>query len=74
MQDVSVQSLFHKVLAQGLGIIPDGISVIAISRDGPPPQYAGVCANNKCHLVGWDEVRFTMKESKKILLMGGKKE
>lgn len=73
VQDVSVQSLFHKVLAQGIDIIPKGINIIAISRDNLPPQYAGMCANNKCHLIEWNDIRFNMKESKEILLKGVKK-
>jgi len=70
---VPVQSLFHKVLPQVIDIIPNGINIIAISRDNPPPQYAGMCANNKCHLIEWNDIRFTMKESKEILLKGVKK-
>ncbi|TVM00743.1 MAG: hypothetical protein CV080_06505 [Candidatus Kuenenia stuttgartiensis] len=73
IQDAPVNSLFHKTLTSSLDIIPDGISIIAVSRNDPPPHYASISANNKSHLIGREEVRFTMKESKEILLVGAKK-
>lgn len=67
VQDVSVNSLFHKALTLGLDIIPDNINMIAISRDEPPSHYARICVNNECCHIGRDEVGFTMEESKEIL-------
>lgn len=72
-QDVSESLAFHEMVAQGLDVIPEGVRVMVLSRNGPPPQFARLQANNKMSLLGWKEIQFTVRETKEILRTKGKK-
>jgi ATP/maltotriose-dependent transcriptional regulator MalT/DNA-binding SARP family transcriptional activator len=65
-QQIPPESLFHEVIREGLSIIPEKINIIVISRESPPPQLVRLQANSKMCFLGWDEIRFTLDESKKI--------
>ena len=68
-QDVPANSVFHEMLVQGLDIIPEGVHVVAISRMEPPSQLARLCANNRCHHIGWSEIKFDLEEFKEVIRM-----
>ncbi len=68
-QNVHPDSQFHNVLCEGLSIIPEGIHAVLISRRDPPQAFSRLRANNKIGLIGWEDVRFTMEESRKIVSM-----
>lgn len=62
-QDVPDGSGFHEMMAHALEVAPEGIQIIVLSRNAPPPQLARLQANNRMTLLGWDEVRFTRDET-----------
>lgn len=64
--DVPANSLFHAVIVHGLDIIPEGIHVIIVSRNELHPAFARLYANNKISAIGWDEIRFTVTETRDI--------
>ena len=66
-QDVPDGSGFHEMMANALESIPGGRQVIIISRSEPPPQLSRFLANNRLHLLTWDDVRFTLPESREFL-------
>ena len=66
-QDVPVGSDFHEMLVCGLEVIPAGITVIIVSRNDPPRQFARLRANNRIDFIGWDEIRFSPVESREVL-------
>jgi len=66
-QDAPLTSGFHDMMAHGLDTIPEGITVIILSRTSPPPQLARLQANNRLHTFGLEEVRFTREESLGLL-------
>ncbi|MBI5606501.1 MAG: hypothetical protein HY879_24475 [Deltaproteobacteria bacterium] len=66
-QEVPIDSRFQAMMAQGLEIIPPGINVLVLSRREPPPALARLRANEKMHLIGWDELRLTAAESRGIV-------
>jgi LuxR family transcriptional regulator, maltose regulon positive regulatory protein len=66
-QEVPAESEFHQILAQALDVIPPGINVAIISRHGPPPRFARLRANNRLNVIGWDDVRFTLDETKELI-------
>ena len=66
-QDVPQGSDFHDMLVQGLDVVPEGINVIIMSRNDPPPQFARLRANSKISFIGWDELRLTMEESRDVV-------
>ncbi len=66
-QQVSESSVLHRLLASGLEMVPREVKVIIISRYQPPAQYARLRANNLMSLLGWDEIRFTLEETRKLV-------
>ncbi len=70
-QDVPENSMFHDMIVHGLDAIPEGITIIMVSRKEPPPPFARLRANNKMDYVGWDEIRFTLDESREIVRIHG---
>jgi len=66
-QDVPLTSGFHDMIVHGLDAIPDGITLVILSRTPPPPKLARLQANNRLHAIGWEDVRFTREESLGLL-------
>jgi LuxR family maltose regulon positive regulatory protein len=66
-QEVPSESPFHEIILNGLSRIPEGVNVILVSRNEPPPFYARLQANRQMGLIGWNELRFTQKESRSII-------
>ncbi len=62
-QTVPAESLFHEVINQGISTIPDGIQVIVISRQDPPPALSRLRANGLMKMLGWDDLRLTLEET-----------
>lgn len=65
--EVSDQSTFHDVMAVGLSCVPEGFTVIVISRNAPPQNLARLRANDVIGLITWDEIRLTREESSAIV-------
>lgn len=61
-QEIPSSSPVHDLLLKGLEVIPDGITMIMISRSEPPAQFTRLKANKKMGLIGWNAVRFTLGE------------
>lgn len=53
--------------AQALEVVPEGINVIIISRAEPPAQLSRLRAGRKMRVIGWDDIRFTVEETKGML-------
>ena len=73
-QEVPVESPFHEVIRHGLSNIPEGINVILISRSEPPPVLIHMQANNLMEVIGWQDLRLTLKESDDIIKLQAKQE
>jgi DNA-binding SARP family transcriptional activator len=70
-QDAPIDSGFHEMLVHGLDAVPEGITILVLSRIDPPPPLARLQANNKLHLIGWDDIRFTREEAEELLKAQG---
>lgn len=66
-QDVHPEAELHEIIASGLSLLPQGIKVIILSRNEPPPSFARHRASRSIRFIGWDDVRFTFEESKAII-------
>ncbi len=73
-QEVPIESPFHEVIRHGLSNIPKGIHVILISRSGPPPVLIHLQANNLMEMIGWQDLRLTLKESNDIVKLQARHE
>lgn len=72
-QDVPVRSAFHEMIVHGLEVIPEGLRVLVLSRNEPPPPLARLCANNRISFLGWNDIRLTLEESREIVRIKGEK-
>jgi LuxR family maltose regulon positive regulatory protein len=58
---------FREMMGNALETVPEGITVLILSRVEPPAQLARLRANNKMALLGWNELRFTLEECRAFL-------
>ena len=65
-QDVSPSSPLHELIMEGLSVIPDGISVIILSRNEPPPLFTRHDATKQFDFLGWNDLRFSFDEAKEF--------
>ena len=65
-QDFDQPADFHNLIANGLELTPQGITVIVLSKSGPPPAFARLQANNRVGFIGWDDIRFTQEETAQL--------
>jgi len=66
-QEMRVQSEGRAAFAQGLEEIPDGITLIVVSRTDPPPEFARLVANRRIARIDEAELRCTAEEAEAIL-------
>ena len=66
-QNIPIDSRFHETLSQGLSDIPEGINVIFMSRKRPPPPFSRMFVHDKAQMIGWDTIRFTLREAKELI-------
>jgi LuxR family maltose regulon positive regulatory protein len=65
-QKVPAESAFHTIVRDGISLLPPGISVILISRGGPPPPFARLRASRSLEVIGWKELRLSPRETEGI--------
>ncbi|MEA3385269.1 MAG: BTAD domain-containing putative transcriptional regulator [Thermodesulfobacteriota bacterium] len=66
-QELPASSPFHKIFHKGLSKIPEGLTVILISRTYPPQVLVRLLANNQMTLLGWNQLCLTSEESEGII-------
>jgi len=72
-QEVPDGSPFHAILCEGLALVPSGIKIILISRKDPPRAFVRLRANSLMKTIGWDELKFTLDESNRMVRLRGHK-
>ncbi len=72
-QEVPEGLPFHEVLREGLSQVPDGINIILISRRDPPDAFVRLRANRLMDIIGWNELKFTLDETKGMIRFLGHK-
>lgn len=68
---------FHQVMADALAVVPEGIAVFIMSRQGLSGPFAQFRANRTVTEIGWDDLRLTDDEALGIAALetrGGGKE
>ena len=69
-QDVPAGSRFHEIMVEALTSIPDGVTVILISRSEPGPAFARLRTLNAMSFIGWQDLKFSLDEARKLSLAG----
>lgn len=72
-QEAPDDSLFHEVLHNGLDVTPEGVNVIVISRNEPPPVFERMRANRLMSIVSWEDLRLNLNEFRGIIRHKGQK-
>jgi len=70
-QEISPDAPLHRALLAGLSRIPEGLAVIIMSRNGPPTKFSRLRANRQMAILGWNELRLTEDECRKICHLNG---
>ncbi|MBU0966303.1 MAG: hypothetical protein KKA54_07980 [Proteobacteria bacterium] len=70
-QEISPYAPLHRALLAGLSRIPEGLSVIIISRNGPPTKFSRLRVNRQMALLGWEQLRLSESECRKICELHG---
>jgi ATP/maltotriose-dependent transcriptional regulator MalT/DNA-binding SARP family transcriptional activator len=65
-QDVPGQSPLHAVLEQAALESPEGIALIIISREDPPPEYGRLDASDRLTRIEWNDLKLTLAEAAAI--------
>ncbi len=68
---IPAASSLHECIAAGLGILPEGLSVIVLSRDYPPARFARLKANGRLTVLEGAEILFTFEETMEMLRLKG---
>lgn len=58
---------FNEVINAGMEILPDGLNMIIISREQPPPRCARLRVNGRLALLQGESLLFHLDESAKLL-------
>ncbi|MBW1804437.1 MAG: hypothetical protein JRJ85_27350 [Deltaproteobacteria bacterium] len=65
-QEVPDESLFHNVIRRGLEAVPDGITVILVSRMPQPAPLTRMLAGRTMGSLGWEDIRLSPDEAEGI--------
>lgn len=72
-QEVDAASPLHEVIRGGLALAPEGITIFVLSRSGPPAAMSRLRAGDKLVVLGWNDIRFTLDESRGLVRMKERK-
>jgi len=64
---VPPETQFHKVFFNGISNVSPDIHIIILSRANPPSIFAGMTANNRMRIIGSNDLRLNVKDSREIL-------
>ena len=70
-QDADEGSPFWDIMAQAIPRIPAGIQCVLISRHEPPPRLVHFLANRNMASIGWQQIRFSLEETRAFLDIHG---
>ncbi|MBI5587012.1 MAG: hypothetical protein HY889_01445 [Deltaproteobacteria bacterium] len=59
-------SIFHRIIKDGLEVVPEGVSVIFLSRSGPPAEFTRLRVSGAMEVVDRDELDLTAEEARAI--------
>jgi LuxR family transcriptional regulator, maltose regulon positive regulatory protein len=62
---------FHRVVAEAMAQLPDGVHVIVVSRSEPPEAYAALLASEAIALLDAEALKLTLDETEAIALRRG---
>jgi LuxR family transcriptional regulator, maltose regulon positive regulatory protein len=64
--EIPRDSALHAALEQAAQELPDGASLIVISREDPPAEFARIDAQDRLARIEWNDLKLTLEESTAI--------
>lgn len=64
--ELPAEAELHRLLDAIAREVPEGFALIATSRGDPPEQTAALRAVDRLAVLGWDELRLTLDETRRI--------
>jgi DNA-binding SARP family transcriptional activator len=68
---VPAPSQFHEVICNGLDVLTEGITVLIISRQNPPPPFSRFRVGRKLSSVTAADIAFDLNESREMIRLKG---
>ncbi len=65
-QEVPPDEAFHEIVADAVGEVPSGLTLIVVSRRDPPESYARLIANEHVQRLDWEALKLTLDEAQAI--------
>jgi ATP/maltotriose-dependent transcriptional regulator MalT len=65
-QDLPEDAVLHRLLSEVLSAVPEGVTVMFLSRNLSPASFAGLQARQSVALLGTDEISLTLQETEEI--------
>lgn len=62
-QEVEGEGPFHGVIAEALAAVPEGVSIVIVSRNDPPALLARLRVNRNMVQLGWEDLQLTEDEA-----------
>ena len=61
-QEVSLNTIFDQLIAEAVNEVPDGRTMVLVSRHSLPECYARLIANERVQILDWDAIKLTLDE------------
>ena len=71
-QQIPPEAKFHEIFQEAIFSVPQGITVILISRSESPPAYARLQMNQAIGSVTWSDIQFTRDEAEGFICSMGR--
>ena len=71
-QEVPADQPFHKLVADAVAEVPQGVTLIVVSRRDPPDCYARLIANENVSCIEWEDLKLTIAEAHEIAAKKGR--
>ncbi len=65
-QDALNDKTLDSILRDGLSEIPEGVKVMILSHNAPPPAFSRMRAYQQIKLITWEDLRLTLDESREL--------
>lgn len=65
-QTLPATDRWYELVREGCEAVPSGISLVLISRSGPPPVLARLLASSRVSILGWDDLRLSPEEATEL--------
>ncbi|MBI5874874.1 MAG: hypothetical protein HZB81_03350 [Deltaproteobacteria bacterium] len=69
--EASVNSQLHEIILGSLEMLPEGVSIVFLSRNTPPPAFARLRANNLMEILDQEKLYLTPDETLGIMRLYG---